>query len=108
MELYNRLHESMQANVHVQHFTHNVLPELLNAVMTSRRLCANCSYHGFPCLNCAVYVYNGELGPGFFYGMRSLFLQDIVDLGEKTFAKMLQFVIDHRCKAVQIKHNIYD
>ena len=27
--------------------------------------CGNCECYGFPCLNCAEYVHNGELGPGF-------------------------------------------
>lgn len=27
--------------------------------------CQNCKCVGFPCLNCAEYVYEGRLGPGF-------------------------------------------
>ena len=27
--------------------------------------CGNCECYGFPCLNCAEYVYKGSRGPGF-------------------------------------------
>jgi len=26
--------------------------------------CTNCEYFSFPCLNCAEFVFNGQLGPG--------------------------------------------
>ena len=26
--------------------------------------CPNCEYYTFPCLNCAAYVFNGQLGEG--------------------------------------------
>jgi len=27
--------------------------------------CQNCDHYGFPCLNCADYVYEGKMGPGY-------------------------------------------
>ena len=32
--------------------------------------CENCGCHGFPCAECAISVYHGKLGPGFFNGER--------------------------------------
>lgn len=33
--------------------------------------CVNCEGYGFPCLNCAVYVFNGHLGQGNDYPLPS-------------------------------------
>jgi len=34
--------------------------------MSPERDCGNCICHGFPCLNCAEFIYHGERGPGYF------------------------------------------
>ena len=52
------------------YFTHSVLPEVKNRI--NNKLCDNCLCHGFPCLNCACYMYNGKMGPGYIHGKRVL------------------------------------
>jgi hypothetical protein len=74
MEVYKNLHESLQTHVHRMHMNHNVLEELKTIKQPS--LCENCTFHGFPCLNCAYYVFHGKLGPGFCFGKRTMFCNE--------------------------------
>ena len=72
MEIYNKLPESVQWYVNKMYMTSFVLNEIKNH--ERHEVCANCLYHGFPCLNCANYIYNGRLGPGHILGKRVLII----------------------------------
>ncbi len=37
--------------------------------------CPNCDHHGFPCLNCSEYVFEGGFGPGYADGDRYLLMR---------------------------------
>lgn len=43
-----------------------------NEYPTKDESCGNCPENGFPCLNCADYVFLGTKGPGFLNGVRTL------------------------------------
>lgn len=38
--------------------------------------CSNCECYTFPCLNCAMYVFNGQLGEGNIGGHESMDIDD--------------------------------
>lgn len=42
----------------------------LKGTQNEHLCCANCAYHGSPCMNCAESVYNGHAGPGFCFNKR--------------------------------------
>lgn len=41
--------------------------------------CANCEAYGFPCLNCAEYIYQGQLGAGHTDGGERVIPEDTPD-----------------------------
>ena len=45
------------------------------------KVCGNCEYFGYPCVNCACYVYNNYIGRG--YGTR--FVTDLDSLLKDSF-----------------------
>lgn len=45
-------------------FDHQVSQEALENGWLNHE-CPNCDHYGFPCLNCARYVYEGRLGSGY-------------------------------------------
>ena len=90
--LYDSLHESLQQHVHKMDMTHNVLP-LVESKANTTKMCLNCCFHGFPCLNCAYYKYNGTLGPGCMCGDKIMFSDDVSD-DEANFNMLLHILIN--------------
>ena len=82
-EIYNNLHESLQTHVHKMDMTHNVLQSLKTKAIEIK-MCENCCFHGFPCLNCAYYKYNGSLGPGCVCGDKIMFSNEVNDDDEEA------------------------
>ena len=89
MDIYNSVHESLQCHIEKMYFVHNVLPQLVNRVLTCSPVCLNCVHHGFPCLNCAEYCFCGRLGPGFFESKRVI----MGDEEDEILFNMLMFVL---------------
>jgi hypothetical protein len=91
MEAYNRLPEHLQWLCEKMYFTHNVLPELMEAA-PNYTMCGNCINNGLPCLNCADYIHNGHLGPGYLCGRRVL-IPDTDD--DEVLNNMLNYMLTH-------------
>lgn len=100
MEIYNKLPESVQFYINKSHFSHNVLPSLIQKQKSKVPLCENCCYHGFPCLNCAEYKFCGKLGPGFCSGKRIMFTDDD---DETSWFNMLLYMLNHECYNLEIR-----
>jgi len=63
------------------------------------QICANCELHGNPCLNCAEYVYRGEMGPGYLRGNRIV----PYDTGEEILHNMTNYANNNN-----IEYNIVE
>lgn len=105
MEIYDSLYESIKTHVHKMHMKHNVLPEIKNC---SYDLCANCAFHGFPCLNCAYYQHRGKLGPGFCLGKRTMISDELDTDDEEINFNMLLFILTNETGDMRILRNISD
>jgi hypothetical protein len=57
--------------------------------------CQNCDYFGFPCLNCAAYVFHGRLGPGFGHQCRRIMFTQHPEMPEDTRARMQEWITNH-------------
>ena len=44
--------------------------------------CDECEEHGYPCFNCAEYIYGGRHGPGFYKGVRYMFITTPPDISQ--------------------------
>jgi len=106
MEIYNVLNEDLKTHVQKMYFTHDVLFELEEKLQRPKSSCKNCIFHGFPCLNCSYYVYNGELGPGYCCGDRVHFVNETVEEDEVyNFNSLLYILINN--PPVRIVDNLY-
>ena len=94
MEIYKQLPECLQYFVNKKLMSEYVLKEMIETTQTKKPPCANCIYHGFPCLNCAYYIHDGKLGPGFHMNKRTLILSD-ADEDEEKWINMLTYVLIH-------------
>ena len=93
MDIYNALNEDLKTHVQKIFFTHEVLSELKEKSKHPRMTCENCIFHGFPCLNCSYYVYNGELGPGHCCGDRVHFVNETFEEDETSNFNSLVYIL---------------
>ena len=91
-DIYNNLHESLQVHVHKMDMTHNVLPSLPSKA-SNVKMCENCCFHGFPCLNCAYYKFNGTLGPGCLCGDKVMYSNELDPEDEEANFNMLLHIL---------------
>ena len=106
MEIYSNLHESLQHHVDKMHMAHNVFPELVTSAQQKPQLCLNCAHHGFPCLNCAYFPYQGKLGPGYSEGKRIMVSNDEDD--EEVWFEMLMYILLHDPKNLTIVSHLQE
>ena len=101
MEIYSKLHESLQVHVGKMHMKYNVFPEMLEYQKSLNPLCLNCAHHGFPCLNCAYFPYKGKLGPGYADGKRVISSRD--DEDHDVWCEMLVYILVNDPKNLKIE-----
>lgn len=102
MEIYNNLPESLQYHVNKMYMSNNVMPEFFKVHSQREELCMNCAHHGFPCLNCACYKYNGKLGPGFAENKRIMYANN-EEIDEGVWFNMLHYILINNPTNLEIK-----
>lgn len=90
IDIFCKLHESLQYHILKLYMKHHVLREFQENLKPP--LCLNCVHHGFPCLNCACYIFKGKLGPGFCDGKRMMI--SYVEEDEAEY-NMLNYILLH-------------
>lgn len=89
MDLYD-LPENIIYKIFKTYFSLNILDKLH---------CSDCVDHGFPCMYCARYKYNGKKGPGYNNDKRTLSI-NIHEVSDDIEFNMLKWLLANECEEV--------